>query len=203
MSENSWNPIIEHLKDAEDMIRLLPLSEEYYRGLVSTVLSLLAQLRNSSNMEIFLQIVMKACCEFYQADWAGILIADATSGMWTVEWRYDTVYGPMAETTIGEDECFEEFPLWVNALKTGEPIILNNIDALPDGAKYGRVLCERPYRLSIFISANRFYRCTQSCTIQRKNRFVTHHCIRGGACLQCAQNETPYQCKTTLAQNNA
>jgi len=144
MSENSWNPIIEHLKDAEDMIRLSPLSEEYYKGLVNTVLLLLAQLHPNVDMKKFLENVMKACCEFYQADWAGILVTDATSGMWTVNTWYDVKNGSMAKTNIGEDECFEDFPMWSKALTTGEPLFIHDIDpAKKENEKFFKKKCQK------------------------------------------------------------
>lgn len=139
MSENSLAPIVEHLKYAEDMLRLLPLSEEYYRGLVSTVLSLLAKFRSGPDMGEFLEVVMKSCCDFYYVDWAGILIADSTSEMWTVDSRYDVKNGPMAKTHITKDEFFEDFPIWTNALSNGKAIFINNINLnLSENERYRR-----------------------------------------------------------------
>ena len=69
-------------------------------------------------------------CEFYEADWCGILLLDLDIGVWRPYWWYDVKRGAMADTAFHEFEFSEEFGRWVTALKAGDPVIIEDVDAL-------------------------------------------------------------------------
>lgn len=86
---------------------------------------------------------LKTVCAFYNADWAGILILDRTAEMWGPAVWYEPGTGEMAPTLFNDVEYFENFPRWVKAIETGEPIIIRDIDAdgIPpeEAAQYRRL----------------------------------------------------------------
>ncbi|MGN0314370.1 MAG: BTAD domain-containing putative transcriptional regulator [Fusicatenibacter sp.] len=72
---------------------------------------------------------LKTVCTFHKADWTGILIVDKSMEMWSPAVWYDPELGEMAPTLFNEIEYFEYFPRWVDALKTGEPVVFSDVSA--------------------------------------------------------------------------
>lgn len=80
---------------------------------------------------IAMQTLITAC-EFYEADWCGILLVDLDIGIWIPYWWYDVRQGEMADTLFYEFEYSEKFERWVTALKAGDPVIIDDVSALKD-----------------------------------------------------------------------
>lgn len=76
--------------------------------------------------------ILKKICEFYLAEWCGILKVDMDIGVWTPEIWYDSETGEMSETLFDEFEFTDNFSDWVNALESYTPIVLTDIEPLKD-----------------------------------------------------------------------
>ena len=97
-----------------------------------TLVSVEKILHTSSDRGYILQQAIIATCKFYEADWCGILLADAATGVWQPAAWYEEGLGWMSETLFHEFEFFENFPRWVKALGTQDPVIIADCDALKD-----------------------------------------------------------------------
>ena len=76
--------------------------------------------------------VLKKTCEFYLAEWCGLLKVDMDIGVWTPEVWYDAETGEMKETLFDEFEFSEGFSNWVEALESSQPIIIKDVESLKD-----------------------------------------------------------------------
>ena len=105
---------------------------EYTMNLEKTLRVLETSLHNSDSSEEIAVQTMAAVCEFYDADFCGVLDVDLDVGVWTPEMWYDREYGPMHTTLFNEYEYSEHFYSWVQALRTGQPIIIPDVEAVKD-----------------------------------------------------------------------
>lgn len=88
----------------EDMRRY-----EFQEKLFRTIVSVEADAHNEEDPMAIAVRVMKACCDFYDADWCGILIADLQTQVFILEIWYDSEIGPMQDTLFNDIEFTEEF----------------------------------------------------------------------------------------------
>ena len=88
----------------EDMRRY-----EFQEKLFRTIVSVEADAHNEEDPMAIAVRVMKACCDFYDADWCGILIADLQTQVFIPEIWYDSEIGPMQDTLFNDIEFTEEF----------------------------------------------------------------------------------------------
>ena len=105
---------------------------EYTMNLEKTLRVLETSLHNSDSAEEIAVQTMAAVCEFYDADFCGVLDVDLDVGVWTPEMWYDREYGPMHTTLFNEYEYSEHFYSWVQALRTGQPIIIPDVEEVKD-----------------------------------------------------------------------
>lgn len=71
---------------------------EYTMNLERTLRVLESSLHNSDNSEEIAIQTMAAVCEFYDADFCGVLDVDLDVGVWTPEMWYEPEFGPMHTT---------------------------------------------------------------------------------------------------------
>jgi hypothetical protein len=74
--------------------------------------------------------VMKACCDFYDADWCGILIADLQTQAFIPEIWYEPEIGPMQDTLFNDIEFTEEFATWAKHLIEQKPLIIPDAEKI-------------------------------------------------------------------------
>lgn len=112
--------------------------QHFDRDFHSALTALEKKLHFEENPEKVTMEAIKAACEFYDADWCGILIADKETRVWSAAVWYDERKGEMSPTLFHENEFFEYFPRWVDALKSGEPLVVSDVEALKqsDPAEY-------------------------------------------------------------------
>lgn len=108
----------------EDMQRY-----EFQEKLFQTIVSVEADAHNEENPMAIAVRVMKACCDFYDADWCGILIADLQTQVFIPEIWYEPGIGPMKDTLFNDIEFTEEFATWAQHLIDQKPLII------PDAVK--------------------------------------------------------------------
>lgn len=108
----------------EDMQRY-----EFQEKLFQTIVSVEADAHNEEDPMAIAVRVMKACCDFYDADWCGILIADLQTQVFIPEIWYEPGIGPMKDTLFNDIEFTEEFATWAQHLIDQKPPII------PDAVK--------------------------------------------------------------------
>ena len=95
-----------------------------------TVSELESALHTSDNPnEIALQ-TLKTVCTFYDADWAGLLEVDLELGVTTTGWQYHAESKPVMSHKTQEFENIYPMTTWLNALKSGEPIIVLDLPSI-------------------------------------------------------------------------
>lgn len=73
---------------------------------------------------------LMALCEFYKADWSGILDADLQLGVWTPMWWYNAMKGGMTDTRLFSVDISEGFTRWEEALRLGQSVSILAIESL-------------------------------------------------------------------------
>ena len=79
-----------------------------------TLIELEAKLHSEEATEQIIMDTLVTVCDFYQADWAGILTTDSDTKMWSAVAWFNSKTGAMAKTLFDEDEYFENYPRWVH-----------------------------------------------------------------------------------------
>lgn len=119
------------------------LERKYNSEFRETLASLERKLHTTEDPSAITMEALKMVCAFHDADWAGILIVDRSAEMWSPAMWYDPELGEMGPTLFYEEEYFENFQRWVQALRTGKPIIVTDTtaaDVPPDeAAQYERL----------------------------------------------------------------
>ena len=87
--------------------------QRYCEKLEQTLSAVEVQYHSSDDPEEIGMGVLKAACEFYQADWAGIMEIDMDLNIWTPFWWYNV--NPLDRTTmlLEEYESSEFLYRWV------------------------------------------------------------------------------------------
>lgn len=78
---------------------------------------------SESNEEIIMEAI-KTACDFYEAEWAGILIADVETEAWAPMTCYNRLTGRMESRYTKEIEAFEGFGRWIKAFYDGKPLVV-------------------------------------------------------------------------------
>ena len=105
---------------------------EYSINLERTLRILETSLHNTDNSEEIAIQTMEAVCEFYDADFCGVLDVDLDVGVWTPEIWYEPKFGAMQPTLFEDYEYIEHFYTWVQALRNGTPIIIPDVEEIKD-----------------------------------------------------------------------
>ena len=109
----------------EDMRRY-----EFQEKLFQTIVSVEADAHNEEDPMAIAVRVMKACCDFYDADWCGILIADLQTQAFIPEIWYEPGIGPMQDTLFNDIEFMEEFATWAQHLIEQKPLIIPDAEKI-------------------------------------------------------------------------
>lgn len=78
---------------------------------------------SESNEEIIMEAI-KTACDFYEAEWAGILIADVETEAWAPMTCYNRLTRRMESRYTKEIEAFEGFGRWIKAFYDGKPLVV-------------------------------------------------------------------------------
>ena len=133
----TWGKRKEEPPDPQQMPgKYRTISEEEYQKYVfedelfRTIVKTEAALHNIEDPVEIAIGVMEAACEFYGADWCGILIADLHSQLWRPEIWLDMKTGPMTETLFHEFEMTEEYATWVQHLLEQKALVIPDREAI-------------------------------------------------------------------------
>ena len=105
---------------------------QFDRDFRDALIALEKKLHSETNLEVVTKETIKATCLFHDADWCGILIADYGTGVFSPAVWFERSTGGMTPTLFHENEFFENYPRWVDALSSGEPIIIEDIETLKE-----------------------------------------------------------------------
>lgn len=90
------------------------------------------QLHASDDPKEIALSAMKTACDFYQADWAGLLDIDMDLGIWTPYWWYNTNMQDKTSDILNEVESAQFLNRWVAAMRENHPIIVPNVEEIRD-----------------------------------------------------------------------
>lgn len=93
---------------------------------------LAVQLYGCEDFALLGKETIRRACEFYRADWAGIILMDRLTGMWEPFWWYDAELGFMNELSFDPTMFCDEKSRWQSSLKSGEALIVTDIDQIKD-----------------------------------------------------------------------
>ncbi len=93
-----------------------------------------ADLHNEEDSLTIATRVMRTACEFYDADWCGILIADLQTQAFKPEIWYEVGLGPMKETLFNDIEFTEEFATWAEHLIAQKPLIIPDAEEIKESS---------------------------------------------------------------------
>lgn len=75
-------------------------------------------------------VALKAACDFYDADWCGVLDVDLKMEFLMPFWWYNRITGGMTSTIIDETGISGILPRWMEALKNNVPIVVEDVEAI-------------------------------------------------------------------------
>ena len=70
------------------------------------------------------QQVLKATCQFYDADWCGLIQVDLDLNLWTPFWWFNTGATDKTMLLTEEYESAEFLDRWVQAVRKGIPMVV-------------------------------------------------------------------------------
>ncbi|MDD3186741.1 MAG: transcriptional regulator [Anaerostipes sp.] len=82
-------------------------------------------------MEVALS-VMEALIIFYDAEWCGILDADADLEVWTSYWWYTKDEGAMGTAQYNELEVMDYYERWIKRFKAHQPMVVTDIEDIKE-----------------------------------------------------------------------
>jgi len=80
------------------------------------------------------ETILKRSIEFYDADWIGLIDFDLEVGAWSTRCFYNKRTGSSTETLIEDAESAAQAKRWVEAIRGGRPIIIEDIEMIKDSA---------------------------------------------------------------------
>ena len=75
------------------------------------------------------QQVLKATCQFYDADWCGLIQVDLDLNLWTPFWWFNTGATDKTMLLTEEYESAEFLDRWVQTVRKGIPMVVSDAEA--------------------------------------------------------------------------
>ena len=97
-----------------------------------TLTKLEIQLHTSDDPEEIAMMALKTVCEFYQADWAGLLEVDLDLNIWTPFWWYNTHPNDTTDEMLNEFESSEYLYRWIMAMRENHAIVVPDVETIKD-----------------------------------------------------------------------
>lgn len=113
------------------------------------LVSLEKELHNSENQVEIVESALKAACDYYEADWAGILLADLGVNAWAPAAWYNRKTDGMTATAFKDVEFADGLDRWYEALMQDQPIILTDVETVRDSAPEEYELYQRLHTKSV------------------------------------------------------
>ena len=78
--------------------------------------------------------ILKRAIEFFDADWIGLMDFDLEVGAWSTRCFYNKRTGSSTETLIEDAESAAQAKRWVDAIRGGKPIIIEDVETIKENA---------------------------------------------------------------------
>lgn len=127
--------MFDKLQNAFNRAKANPLYEQteyiqYAQDVEFTLRQLEQHLHISDDPEEIAKGALKTACEFYQGDWAGILVVDLDLGLWTPLWWFNRSQEDKTDVLLHEFESAEYLSRWVEAMHENHSIVVENAEAI-------------------------------------------------------------------------
>lgn len=112
---------------------LLEYDEEYILYCIEqeqTVSDLENRLHESDDPKGIAALTLRTVCDFYGADWAGILDVDLELDIWTPLWWHNTHSRDHTTELFQQYDIAKFMPNWAKSLKDGTPVVVPNTKAI-------------------------------------------------------------------------
>lgn len=76
------------------------------------------------------ETILKRSIDFFDADWIGLIDFDLEVGAWSTRCFYNKRTGSSTETLIEDAESAEQAKRWVQAIRGGKPIVIEDIEVI-------------------------------------------------------------------------
>lgn len=120
---------------------------QYCKDLERTLRVLEAHLHESDDPVEIAHNTMKTACEFYGADWCGILEVDLDLGIWTPSMWYNPAVNDKTMELLAEFEAAEPMQSWIRVMQENGSVVIPDIEAVRETAP-------REYRVYKRVGAN-------------------------------------------------
>lgn len=80
------------------------------------------------------ETILKRSIDFFEADWIGLIDFDLEVGAWSTRCFYNKRTGSSTETLIEDAESAEQAKRWVQAIRGGKPIVIEDIEDIREEA---------------------------------------------------------------------
>lgn len=80
------------------------------------------------------ETIFKRVIDFYGADWIGLIDFDLEVGAWSTRCFYNKRTGSSTKTLIEDAESAEQVKRWVDAIRGGNPIIIENVEDIKESS---------------------------------------------------------------------
>ena len=91
-----------------------------------------ANLHNTDDPEEIAMGALKAACEFYDADWCGVLDVDLDIGVWSPMWWYNVRGTDRTKQLFEECETADYLSRWIYAMKKGKTMYIYDVEKIKD-----------------------------------------------------------------------
>lgn len=95
-----------------------------------TVSNLEKRLHESDDPKEIAALTLRTVCDFYGADWAGILDVDLELDIWTPLWWHNTHSRDHTTELFQQYDIAKVMPNWVKALKDGTAVVIPDTNAI-------------------------------------------------------------------------
>lgn len=99
----------------------------YAKEFMGRLVALERQLHGSGDPDEIVTNALKAGCDFYQAEWCGVLDIDMELGVLMPYWYYSSMENDPTSDLFREVEFLESLPGWVDALQKGRAVIVPDV----------------------------------------------------------------------------
>lgn len=127
--------MLKKFQNAFNRVKLDPVDGQteyiqYAQDVECTLRQLEQHLHVSDNPEEIAMGTLKTACEFYQGNWAGILVVDFDLHIWTLLWWYNTCSNDKTDVLLEEFESSEYMHSWGDAMYENHSLIVTDVEEI-------------------------------------------------------------------------
>ena len=105
---------------------------EYALQFESVLSNMEAHFRNSMDYRGVGINALKMVCEFYNGDWASVILAELDLSIWRPHWWYKPEDIDRTDELVHKFESCEGLERWVQCIRDNKPLIVSDVEAIKD-----------------------------------------------------------------------